>query len=96
MAARNVLVCEDLVMKIADFGLARDIQNHDYYKKTSDGWLPIKWMAPEALFHGVYSTQSDVYDTTFEYYTDIKKFISMTMLLKIKENSIIVLMEKRN
>lgn len=36
MAARNVLVTEDNVMKIADFGLARDVHNIDYYKKTTN------------------------------------------------------------
>nr|XP_053636300.1 fibroblast growth factor receptor 3-like isoform X3 [Cherax quadricarinatus] len=61
LAARNVLVSEDRIMKIADFGLARDIHSQDYYRKTSEGRLPLKWMAPEALFHGVYTSQSDVY-----------------------------------
>ncbi|XP_026814902.1 fibroblast growth factor receptor homolog 1-like isoform X2 [Rhopalosiphum maidis] len=61
LAARNVLVSEDFVMKIADFGLARDIQNQEYYRKTTDGRLPVKWMAPEALFHRVYTNQSDVW-----------------------------------
>lgn len=61
LAARNVLVVENSVMKIADFGLARDLQNIDYYKKKSDGRLPVKWMAPEALFDRVYTTQSDVW-----------------------------------
>jgi len=60
LAARNVLVSEDFVMKIADFGLARDIQNQEYYRKTTDGRLPVKWMAPEALFHRIYTNQSDV------------------------------------
>lgn len=36
LAARNVLVTEDNVMKIADFGLARDVHNIDYYKKTTN------------------------------------------------------------
>lgn len=44
LAARNVLVTEDNVMKIADFGLARDVRSLEYYKKTGDvspipGWL---------------------------------------------------------
>lgn len=93
---------EDNVMKIADFGLARDIHHIDYYKKTtnvsgvgggswaggapgcagraagiaglspapgssqprwgfvSQGRLPVKWMAPEALFDRIYTHQSDV------------------------------------
>ncbi|XP_040275159.1 fibroblast growth factor receptor 3 isoform X1 [Bufo bufo] len=61
LAARNVLVTDDNVMKIADFGLARDIHNIDYYKKTTNGRLPVKWMAPEALFDRVYTHQSDVW-----------------------------------
>uniref|UniRef100_A0AAY4E3J1 Fibroblast growth factor receptor n=1 Tax=Denticeps clupeoides TaxID=299321 RepID=A0AAY4E3J1_9TELE len=61
LAARNVLVTEDNVMKIADFGLARDIHHIDYYKKTTNGRLPVKWMAPEALFDRVYTNQSDVW-----------------------------------
>ncbi|XP_042239082.1 fibroblast growth factor receptor 4-like isoform X2 [Homarus americanus] len=61
LAARNVLVSEDRIMKIADFGLARDIHSQDYYRKTSEGRLPVKWMAPEALFHRVYTSQSDVW-----------------------------------
>ena len=61
LAARNVLVSDDYVLKIADFGLARDVHMHEYYRKTTDGRLPVKWMAPEALFQRVYTSQSDVW-----------------------------------
>ncbi|XP_018565011.1 fibroblast growth factor receptor homolog 1-like isoform X2 [Anoplophora glabripennis] len=61
LAARNVLVSDNYILKIADFGLARDVHCNDYYRKTTDGRLPVKWMAPEALFHRVYTTQSDVW-----------------------------------
>ena len=61
LAARNVLVAEGFIMKIADFGLARDVHSNDYYRKMGDGRLPVKWMAPEALFHRRYTTQSDVW-----------------------------------
>ncbi|XP_061732185.1 fibroblast growth factor receptor 1b [Nerophis ophidion] len=61
LAARNVLVTHDNVMKIADFGLARDVHHVDYYKKTTNGLLPVKWTAPEALFDRVYTHQSDVW-----------------------------------
>lgn len=60
LAARNVLVSDDFIMKIADFGLARDLHSQDYYRKTTDGRLPVKWMAPESLFDKVYDAQSDV------------------------------------
>lgn len=61
LAARNVLVSDNYVLKISDFGLARDVHSNDYYRKKTDGRLPVKWMAPEALFHRVYTTQSDVW-----------------------------------
>uniref|UniRef100_A0A2C9JXG7 Fibroblast growth factor receptor n=1 Tax=Biomphalaria glabrata TaxID=6526 RepID=A0A2C9JXG7_BIOGL len=61
LAARNVLVAEDLVLKLADFGLTRNLSAADYYKKTTDGRLPVKWMAPEALFDRKYTSKSDVW-----------------------------------
>ncbi|XP_025092562.1 fibroblast growth factor receptor 2-like isoform X2 [Pomacea canaliculata] len=57
LAARNVLVAEEYVLKIADFGLTRNLQQSDYYKKTTDG----RWMAPEALFDGKYTSKNDVW-----------------------------------
>ncbi|XP_078508908.1 fibroblast growth factor receptor 4 isoform X1 [Lissotriton helveticus] len=72
LAARNVLVTGENVMKIADFGLARGVHDIDYYKKTSNGRLPVKWMAPEALFDRVYTHQSDVWSfgvLTWEIFT---------------------------
>ena len=61
LAARNVLVTEDETMKIADFGLARDIQYREYYRKNTEGRLPVKWMAPEALIDSRYTSRSDVW-----------------------------------
>ncbi|KAL4232110.1 Fibroblast growth factor receptor 4 [Mactra antiquata] len=61
LAARNILVSEDYVLKIADFGLTRNLSEVDYYKKNGDGRLPVKWMAPEALFDRRYTTKSDVW-----------------------------------
>ncbi|KAK3606106.1 hypothetical protein CHS0354_006469 [Potamilus streckersoni] len=61
LAARNVLVADDYVLKIADFGLTRSLNSLDYYKKTGDGRLPVKWMAPEALFDRKYTSKSDVW-----------------------------------
>lgn len=56
-----MLVCDDYIIKIADFGLARDIQDTDYYRKNTNGRLPIKWMAPESLQEKFYDTKSDVW-----------------------------------
>ncbi|XP_065216994.1 fibroblast growth factor receptor homolog 1-like [Planococcus citri] len=60
LAARNILIFDDYVLKIADFGLAKDIRNADYYKQKTKGRLPVKWMAPETLTHRRHSPQSDV------------------------------------
>ena len=35
LAARNVLIAEDFVIKIADFGLSRNLGSTEYYRKTS-------------------------------------------------------------
>ncbi|XP_015772818.1 PREDICTED: fibroblast growth factor receptor 2-like [Acropora digitifera] len=61
LAARNILVGEDYVMKIADFGLARDIYKDDLYVKKTQGLLPVKWMAPESLFDRIYTEKTDVW-----------------------------------
>ncbi|KAI5745459.1 hypothetical protein M8J76_011270 [Diaphorina citri] len=65
LAARNCLVsCLDpkyRIVKIGDFGLARDIYRNDYYKKEGEGLLPVRWMAPECLVDGLFSSQSDVW-----------------------------------
>ena len=47
-------------MKIADFGLARDIYKSELYVKTNSGVLPVKWMAIESLFLREFSEKSDV------------------------------------
>lgn len=61
LAARNVLVCSDKQVKVSDFGLSRDVYEDNVYKKTSDGKVPIKWMAIESLLRLTYTTQSDVW-----------------------------------
>ena len=52
-AARNVLVGHEGVVKIADFGMARELSDCDYYRKVGEGKLPVKWMSPESLFERV-------------------------------------------
>ncbi|PFX31063.1 fibroblast growth factor receptor 3-like [Stylophora pistillata] len=61
LAARNVLIAEDFVIKIADFGLSRNLGNTDYYRRTTHGRLPVKWLALEALFDQQYTVKTDVW-----------------------------------
>ncbi|XP_015761888.1 PREDICTED: proto-oncogene tyrosine-protein kinase receptor Ret-like [Acropora digitifera] len=61
LAARNVLVGEDEVCKITDFGMTGDVQEEDIYVRIHEGRLPIKWTAPEAIFDsGTYTTACNV------------------------------------
>lgn len=61
LAARNILLCENNVIKICDFGLARSMYKNDNYKKKSDAPLPFKWLALECISDHVFSTYSDVW-----------------------------------
>lgn len=61
LAARNCMVSKNLVCKIGDFGMARDVYETDYYKIGRKGLLPIRWMAPENLSDGVFTSDSDVW-----------------------------------
>lgn len=61
LAARNVLVTHGKVAKICDFGLARDIMSDSNYVIRGNARLPVKWMAPESLFEGIYTIKSDVW-----------------------------------
>ncbi|XP_068040421.1 proto-oncogene tyrosine-protein kinase ROS isoform X1 [Anomalospiza imberbis] len=67
LAARNCLVSEkeygrsSRIVKIGDFGLARDVYKNDYYRKRGEGLLPVRWMAPESLIDGVFTSRSDVW-----------------------------------
>ncbi|CAH2293278.1 insulin receptor isoform X1 [Pelobates cultripes] len=61
LAARNCMVAEDYTVKIGDFGMTRDIYETDYYRKGGKGLLPVRWMSPESLKDGVFTTFSDVW-----------------------------------
>uniref|UniRef100_A0A3Q3G973 receptor protein-tyrosine kinase n=1 Tax=Labrus bergylta TaxID=56723 RepID=A0A3Q3G973_9LABR len=61
LATRNCLVGEDMEVKIADFGLSRNIYSADYYKANENDAIPIRWMPPESIFYNRYTTESDVW-----------------------------------
>ncbi len=48
-------------MKIADFGLSRDLNESDYYvSQAKKAKLPVKWMSPESLGRKIYNEMTDV------------------------------------
>lgn len=61
LATRNCLVGENMVVKIADFGLSRNMYSADYYKANENDAIPIRWMPPESIFYNRYTTESDVW-----------------------------------
>uniref|UniRef100_A0A8C9WIS9 Tyrosine-protein kinase n=1 Tax=Scleropages formosus TaxID=113540 RepID=A0A8C9WIS9_SCLFO len=60
LRAANVLVSESLLCKIADFGLARVIED-DQYTAREGAKFPIKWTAPEAINYGLFTIKSDMW-----------------------------------
>ncbi|KAJ7385101.1 hypothetical protein OS493_017469 [Desmophyllum pertusum] len=60
LAARNVLVGHGKALKIADFGLMRQVY-HEVYEVQKQKKLPVKWMAPESLYKQIFTSKSDVW-----------------------------------
>ncbi len=48
-------------MKVADAALSRDVYELEYYRPGEKAQaLPVKWMSPEALEHGLCTAKGDV------------------------------------
>lgn len=61
LAARNILVYDKLSVKIQDLGLFRDVYSADYYNLMGTSPFPIRWMCPETIMYGKFSTDSDIW-----------------------------------
>ena len=67
LAARNILLNEHLVAKVADFGLSRRLYENFsisslFRQDNTSMKLPTKWLALEALTHGhIIPGKSDVW-----------------------------------
>lgn len=58
LAAKNVLVGENLICKVTDFGFSKLIVEDDYNTMPR---FSIKWTAPEAALYNRYSMKSDIW-----------------------------------
>ena len=60
LATRNCLVGNNHTVKVADFGLSRNLYDSCYYRFQGSAMLPIRWMANEC-FYGKFSEKTDVW-----------------------------------
>ena len=56
-------VDEKLTIKVADFGLTRDIYTTEYYRADKHATLPVKWMSLESLLDGYFDEKTDMVHT---------------------------------
>lgn len=49
VACRNCMINAQRVVKLGDFGMARQTFESEYYRFARKGMLPIRWMAPESI-----------------------------------------------
>ncbi|CAL4132511.1 unnamed protein product, partial [Meganyctiphanes norvegica] len=61
LACRNCLCGDNLIVKISDFGMSRDVYTCDYYKVGGSRLLPVRWMSPESIMYGKFTLESDVW-----------------------------------
>ena len=60
LACRNILVGDNELLKICDFGLAKETLEYMSPSALMKTELPIRWLAPEVFLRGEFSEKSDV------------------------------------
>ena len=61
LSCRNCLIKTGMIVKVADFGMAQKLYAGDYIRINGQVVLPIRWMSPESIVYGTFSSQSDVW-----------------------------------
>ena len=64
LSARNCSVGGHMTVKIGQMALSKDVYACDYYRFHSNslkGLLPLRWMSPEAIVFGKFTTASDIW-----------------------------------
>ena len=60
IASRNCLVGSNFSVKLADFGMSRNLYESHYYRIQGKTSVPVRWMATEC-FYGLFTEKSDVW-----------------------------------
>jgi serine/threonine protein kinase len=97
LAARNILLDENLFAKVSDFGTARTIDSAQVDQLSHGDTIgPFKWQAPEVLASQPYSEQSDVWSfgctvveimTHCEPYTEYKGSV-LQLIAEVRDGSL--------
>ncbi|CAB3232647.1 unnamed protein product [Arctia plantaginis] len=94
IAARNCVITSKLQLKLSFPALTRGPDSHEYYK-LHEQVIPLRWLPPEAILEGDYSTKSDVYmfaATVWEIYTKAElpfaKLNDNSVLERVKNDSL--------
>ena len=57
----EVTTLGNIIIKIGDFGMSHNLYSHNYYRVRGQAILPIRWMAPESIIYGKFTTAADVW-----------------------------------